>query len=287
MAHSMTGFARSETSGNWGSLAWEARSVNHRYLDVRLKLPDMLRPLEQTFREAVAARISRGKVELNLKLQADSTSQTIEIDHQRLAALGEALAQVQRTVTECNRPDSLQLLHYPGVLQEAQPDMQAIQEAAQMSLQVLLDDLQRARNEEGERLARMLRSRAEQIAGHADGAAHRLPQVRQAWESNLRQRLAAVNVETDPARLEQEIVLNAQRMDVAEELDRVHSHIDALEDALAREGPIGRRLDFLMQEFNREANTLSSKSQDAELTNHAVEMKVLIEQMREQVQNIE
>lgn len=287
MARSMTGFARSEASGSWGKLTWEARSVNHRYLDVRLRLPDAVKPMEQTFRETVSQQLYRGKVELDLGFEPVSTTRAIEVDSERLDALAETLASVRAAVPDCRAPDSLDLLQYPGVQREAEPDTQAIQEAAQEALQRALAQLQRTRGEEGERMADILRDRAAGIAEYADAAARRLPEVRQAWYDRLCGRLDELGVEADSSRLEQELVFTAQRMDVAEELDRLHSHVESLRDALQRDDAIGRRLDFLMQEFNREANTLGSKSQDTELTNHAVEMKVLIEQMREQVQNIE
>jgi len=287
MARSMTGFSRDQISGPWGTLEWEARSVNHRYLDVRLRLPEVLRVIEPALREMVGKHLSRGKVELTARLDTARPDHAIDIDPAQLDALATALETIRAAVPDSRAPDSLQLLQYPGVRQESEPDTGAIQDAATKSLATVLDGLQTMRNNEGGRLAAMLRDRARQIGEHADEAAQRLPQVREAWYERLRQKLAELDVDADPARLEQELVIMAQRMDVAEELDRLHSHVDALEEALARDEPIGRRLDFLMQEFNREANTLGSKSQDADLTAHAVDMKVLIEQMREQVQNIE
>lgn len=287
MARSMTGFARAETSGPWGTLVWEARSVNHRYLDVRMRLPELLRAAEPTWRELVGKQVARGKVELTARLDSDDSAPRFELDGARLQALSTALDEVRAAVPDCRMPDSLQLLQYPGIQQQQQTDTQALQAAAQQALQTLLAELQAMRDEEGERLADILRDRARRIAEHADAAAKRLPEVRAAWQQRLHERLDELDVTADPARLEQELVFTAQRMDVAEELDRLHSHVAALEDALARSEPIGRRLDFLMQEFNREANTLGSKAQDTQLTQHAVEMKVLIEQMREQVQNIE
>jgi uncharacterized protein (TIGR00255 family) len=194
---------------------------------------------------------------------------------------------VRSTVIDCRAPDALRLLTYPGVQREREPDTDAIQRDALAALKDALDQLQSMREDEGSRLAAMLVDRARQIREHADAAAARVPQAREAWYEKLSARLAELETEADPVRLEQELIFTAQKMDVAEEIDRLHSHVEALEKALKKKEPIGRRLDFLMQEFNREANTLGSKSQDSELTAHAVEMKVLIEQMREQVQNIE
>lgn len=287
MTRSMTGFARSQTQGDWGELVWELRSVNHRFLDIHLRLPEPLRALEPAIREAVSGVLSRGKVDISAKLQTADNAQTIEIDEQRLNALADALSHVRSTVIDCQAPDSLRLLTYPGVQREAEPDMEAVHRDALAALEDALGQLQTMRDEEGNRLADMLTDRAHRIREHADAAAARVPQVRDAWHAKMRGRLEELDTETDPARLEQELIFTAQRMDVAEEIDRLHSHVAALESALQKNEPIGRRLDFLMQEFNREANTLGSKSQDADLTAHAVEMKVLIEQMREQVQNIE
>ena len=287
MTRSMTGFARSQTQGDWGELVWELRSVNHRYLDIHLRLPEPLRALEPAIRDAISRVLSRGKVDVAAKLQTADNTQTIEIDEQRLTALADALSQVRATVIDCQAPDALRLLSYPGVQREVEPDMDAIHRDALTALNDALGQLQSMRDDEGSRLAQMLVERARQIGEHADAAAARVPQVRDSWHAKMRSRLDELDTETDPARLEQELIFTAQRMDVAEEIDRLHSHVSALESALEKSEPIGRRLDFLMQEFNREANTLGSKSQDAELTAHAVEMKVLIEQMREQVQNIE
>ena len=287
MTRSMTGFARSQTQGDWGELVWELRSVNHRYLDIHLRLPEPLRALEPAIRDAISRVLSRGKVDVAAKLQTADNTQTIEIDEQRLTALADALSQVRATVIDCQAPDALRLLSYPGVQREVEPDMDAIHRDALTALNDALGQLQSMRDDEGSRLAQMLVERARQIGEHADAAAVRVPQVRDSWHAKMRSRLDELDTETDPARLEQELIFTAQRMDVAEEIDRLHSHVAALESALEKSEPIGRRLDFLMQEFNREANTLGSKSQDAELTAHAVEMKVLIEQMREQVQNIE
>jgi len=287
MTRSMTGFARSQATGTWGTLTWEIRAVNHRYLDLRLRLPDVLRDMEPTIRKHVSAQLSRGKVELNARLEGGAAEEVIEIDRERLRALAEALETLHATVPGSRAPDQLEMLKYPGIQHETQPDVETLQHDALDALQPLLVDLQSMRAEEGERLAGLLRDRAARLGEHVDSAAQRLPEVRRAWYDKMRARLEELDVETDPARLEQEMLFVAQRMDVSEELDRVRSHIQALEDALDTDEPIGRRLDFLMQEFNREANTLGSKAQDTALTDHVMEMKVLIEQMREQVQNIE
>lgn len=287
MTRSMTGFARRETQGEWGELVWELRSVNHRYLDVAPRLPDALRALEPTLRERIGAHVGRGKVEVTARLTSARPDQSIEIDTDRLAAVSAAVDTVRSNVIDCRAPDALRLLDFPGVQCEVETDTDALHTDALASLEVALADLQDMRAAEGARLADMLSTRAEAIREHAAAVRQRIPEVRAEQADKLRGRIAEMNVEADPARLETELVMAAQRMDVAEELDRLDAHVDALHQALTRAEPIGRRLDFLMQEFNREANTLGSKSADAEVSGHAVEMKVLIEQMREQVQNIE
>ncbi|HET7314036.1 YicC/YloC family endoribonuclease [Salinisphaera sp.] len=287
MTRSMTGFARREAQGEWGELVWELRSVNHRYLDVTPRLPETLRALEPAIREKAGVYVGRGKVEITARLTAASGDRSIEIDTDRLAALSAAVDSVRAATIDCRAPDALRLLTFPGVQREIEPDTEALQAAALESLDAALADLREMRAAEGGRLADMLTTRAKAIREHAAAVRLRIPQVRAEQADKLRARLAEMNIEADPARVETELVMAAQRMDVAEELDRLEAHIEALQQALTRAEPIGRRLDFLMQEFNREANTLGSKSADAEVTGHAVEIKVLIEQMREQVQNIE
>lgn len=287
MIRSMTGFARVTAEGEWGELAWELRSVNHRYLDVNLRLPDELRSLEADFRQQATAALGRGKVECTLRLRTAEVSGALHIDETRLAELTEACARIQASLPEATNLDPLRALSWPGILREAVPDREALQSAAREAFDRALVQLAEVRGQEGERLAELLRARAADVADLAACVRERLPQVHQAWRDRLRERLADLDVEADPNRLEQELVLQAQKADVDEELTRLDSHVQALQEALDRDDPVGRRLDFLMQEFNREANTLSSKSQDAEVTQCAVEMKVLIEQMREQVQNIE
>lgn len=287
MTRSMTGFARRQVQGDWGELTWELRSVNHRYLDVSPRLPEPLRALEPTVREKIAARVGRGKVEATARLQLAAAEQPVEVDGQRLAAVTAALDTIRAQVIDCRPPDATRLLQFPGVQREVKPDTEALQAAGLEALDGALVELCEMREAEGARLARLLTERATTIGKHVEAARGRAPEVRREQEDKLRARLVELDVEVDPARIETELVMAAQRMDVAEELDRLEGHIEALHQALQRSEPIGRRLDFLMQEFNREANTLGSKSVDSEMTEHAVEMKVLIEQMREQVQNIE
>ncbi|MEQ9801120.1 MAG: YicC/YloC family endoribonuclease [Salinisphaeraceae bacterium] len=287
MIRSMTGFARVERSGDWGQLAWELRSVNHRYLDVTLRLPEEVRALESVFRQKVSDRLGRGKVECQLRLRLETAGGGLEIDAERLAALADGARQAASALDNAGPVDPLRALAWPGVLREMAPDTDTLQAAAGEALDAAVAALQESRADEGTRLDAMLRERAGGVSDLVATVRQRLPEVRDAWLGRLRARLDELADEADPGRMEQELAIVAQRMDVDEEMSRLLSHVEAFEEALARDEPVGRRLDFLMQEFNREANTLSSKSQDAEITRCAVEMKVLIEQMREQVQNIE
>ncbi len=287
MIRSMTGFARHEVRGPWGELTWELKSVNHRYLETGTRLPEPLRAIEGTLRERVGQRIGRGKVEITARLSLAEPEQGIAIDETRLAALAEALERVRGRVIDCRAPDAMALLEYPGVQQRAETDTDQLHPAALAGLDEALDQLCEMRAAEGQRIAELLLARSEAIAEHAQGVAERVPAVRDELADKWRARLGELDISADETRLETELVMAAQRMDIAEEVDRLGAHVAALSDALQRAEPVGRRLDFLMQEFNREANTIGSKSADSAVTAHAVEMKVLIEQMREQVQNVE
>lgn len=287
MIRSMTGFARTEAAGDWGELSWELRAVNHRYLDVQPRLPDDLRSLEPELRRRIGRRLGRGKLECVLRLRPAVADATLEIDEERLAAVVEAGRRVAASLSEVTPPDPLRLLQWPGVLRETPPDLEAAATAALDAFDRCLNELIAMREAEGGRIDAFLRERETRLAELAAAVRERLPAVREAWRDKLMARLAEIDAPVDDSRLEQEAVLLAQRLDVDEELARLDSHIQALDKALALDEPVGRRLDFLIQEFNREANTLTSKSQDAEITRCGMEMKVLIEQMREQVQNIE
>lgn len=287
MIRSMTGFARTETAGDWGELSWELRAVNHRYLDIQSRLPDELRFLEPELRQRVSRRLGRGKIEGTLRVRPAMADATLEIDERRLAAVADAIHRAAAALPEAAPPDPLRLLQWPGVLRETAIDPEAAAEAALEALDRALSELLSMREAEGARIDGFLRERVTRLGELAAAVRERLPLVREAWHEKLVARLAEIDVPVDSGRVEQEAVLVAQRLDVDEELSRLDSHIQALDKALALDEPVGRRLDFLMQEFNREANTLTSKSQDAEVTRCGVEMKVLIEQMREQVQNIE
>jgi len=288
MIRSMTAFARCERQAQWGRLTWELRSVNHRYQEVTVRLPEDLRAIEPAVRERVGASLRRGKVECNLRLRADPGAvPEIAVNAQYLDRLLEACRLVQGRLETAAPPGPLDLLRWPGVVAEADRDLGPVMKAALEALDEALADMVATRRREGEQIAVWLRSRCEAMASEVTRVRARLPAVRQQLREKVLARLAEVGVETDPGRLEQELVFQAQKMDVDEELDRLEGHLEEVGRVLERREPVGRRLDFLMQEFNREANTLASKSADAEATRAAVELKVLIEQMREQVQNVE
>jgi uncharacterized protein (TIGR00255 family) len=288
MIRSMTGYARAETQAPWGRMSWEIRGVNHRYLDLQFKLPDDIRAIENELRTDLAVHCARGKIECGLRFVRDGTGAgSLELDLKRLAEVQFALDQIAQTLTATALPDPLRVLSYPGVTRETPQDMGPILAAARELFQCALTDFTDGRSREGERLAQFIAERCDAVESLSAQVRERYGVVRAQWLDRLRQRAAELNVELDPVRMEQELVVALQRLDVDEELSRLSSHLVEVRSALKRKEPVGRRLDFLMQELNREANTLSSKSQDAEMTRCAVDMKVAIEQMREQVQNIE
>ena len=288
MLRSMTGFARAEQATTAGLLAWEIRSVNHRYLEVSLRLPEELRGSEAEYRRAIGAVARRGKVDASFYVRpAPTAGRELTLDETLLDRLIENATAVQRRLGAVGRIDAVDLLRWPGVVRESERDTSSLAAAALELLAEALAAFTTSRASEGERIAQMLASRVVQVRDIADEVAARLPEVQARIRTKLQERLAVLGAEGNPERFEQEIALLVQKMDVAEELDRLRSHVEEMKTTLASGDAVGRKLDFLMQEFNREANTLSSKSQDVETTRKAVELKVLIEQMREQVQNVE
>ncbi|PRY73205.1 YicC/YloC family endoribonuclease [Halomonas ventosae] len=287
MAHSMTAFSRQDRDTAAGTLQLELRSVNQRYLEPHFRLPEALRDLEPMFREALRARLARGKVECTLRFEPAGDEAVPAVDRARLAALATALGEVRESVPGAAMPDALSLLGHPGVLDSRGPDMEAVKQEALALFQAALDDLVTGRAREGEKLAALIRERLAAVNGQVAEVRRLMPQILERQRAQLLERLEAIRAELDPQRLEAELVLLAQKADVDEELDRLATHVAEVERQLGQPGPVGRRLDFLMQELNREANTLSSKSVVAATTRCAVELKVLIEQMREQIQNIE
>jgi len=288
MTRSMTAFTRQEAQHSWGSLAWEIRSVNHRYLEPHLRLPDNFRDLEPPLRERLRKKLSRGKVECTLRFIPEARAQTLSINTDYAQDLINAASQIQAMLPDNSQPlDPLEVMRWPGVLQDAALDMDAIKATALQTLDAALDDLLAGREREGKELAVLINQRLDSISAIVCQVREKLPLILQGQRDNLRSRLDELKVELDEGRLEQEMVMLAQKADVDEELDRLDTHVQEVRRVLKQKGAIGRRLDFLMQELNREANTLSSKSIVAETTQCAVDLKVLIEQMREQIQNIE
>jgi uncharacterized protein (TIGR00255 family) len=289
MIRSMTGFARRERQGPWGTLTCELRSVNHRYLELSLRLPDDLRGLENDARQLLSAALRRGKVDAGLYLRgAPAGAAAIEVN-QALVEQVVASAAAVRTVagSAAGTVNPLDVLRWPGVIRDSERDITPIVAAAVVLLRETAADLNDARAREGARIRDMLVQRCDALRESVTAVRARLPEVAARIRARVLERVAQLGTAVDAERLEQEIALLAYKMDVEEELDRLGSHITETLQVLDSKEPSGRRLDFLMQEFNREANTLSSKSQDTETTRAAVDMKVLIEQMREQVQNVE
>ena len=288
MLHSMTGFARESAESALGVLSWELRAVNHRYLEVQFRLPDELRPKEQAFRQQISAVLGRGKVDCALHYQrAFSHDTDLQIDRRLVKLIGDRLQEVADILPESSAVNPVDVLRWPGVVSEPEIDAEPLFDAASALLVTTLDALQSMRASEGERIATMLDTRCTEIEGLSATVRQRMPEVLAAADTKQRERIARLDVEADPARLEVELALISQKLDVAEEVDRLDSHVSEIRDVLDSNEPVGRRLDFLMQELNREANTLGSKSADATTTKVAVELKVLIEQMREQIQNVE
>ncbi len=289
MIRSMTGFARVERQYEFGRLSWEMRSVNHRYLDFGLRLPEEFRPLESDIRTCLGQFLSRGKIEATLRFVAEpgAISSRLELNlglARELLVVHEALARLAGTEQSV---DINQLIKWPGLIEEKRPDPAPLQEAAMALLTQTAQELQASRSREGEQMANAIRERLAGVATLTSRVRQWLPEIRIGLKQKMLERLADLSQSLDPGRIEQEVVMLAQKIDVDEELDRLDAHVEEVYRVLDLKEPVGRRLDFLMQEFNREANTLSSKSIDQRTTQAAVDLKVLVEQMREQVQNVE
>ena len=288
MLHSMTGFARESVETDLGTLTWEIRAVNHRYLDVQFKLPEDLRPKEQAFRQQASAVLGRGKVECGLYFRRAVDQQTeMQIDTDLVELLGHRISEMSSKLPATAAINPVEILRWPGVMKQPEIDSEPLFDEASALLETALQAMNGMRQSEGLRIEDMLESRCADIEGIARSVRKRMPEVLAASRTKQQERIEKLDVEADPARLEVELALIAQKIDVDEELDRLESHLVEIRDAIAGEKAVGRRLDFLMQELNREANTLGSKSADTETTKAAVDLKVLIEQMREQIQNVE
>ncbi len=289
MIRSMTGFARRERQGPWGTLTCELRAVNHRYLELSLRMPEELRGLENDVRQLLTTTLRRGKVDAGLYLRSTSAAPaTLEINRALLEQLLQRAAEVEKLAGGAHGAvNALDLLRWPGVVREAERDLAPVLAEALDLVRETANDLNDARSREGARIRDMLRSRCESLQQSVAQVRARLPELAAKIRARVSERVAQLGAQVDAERLEQELVLLAYKMDFDEELDRLGSHVTETLQILDSKEPAGRRLDFLMQELNREANTLSSKSQDVDTTRSAVDIKVLIEQMREQVQNVE
>lgn len=288
MIYSMTAFARKESKGAWGSAVWELRSVNQRFLEPNFRLPDSFRGLEGALREKLRARISRGKLEASLRYEAAiAGAEMFQVNNELAQALINAAQDIAAMTGQSTSLDPLDVLRWPGVLATAEVDREAVEAALLSAFDGVIDELLAMRRREGEVLAGLIRERLAGIREEVAKVRGVMPEILVWQRERLVNAFNEARVELEPQRLEQELVMLAQRIDVAEELDRLETHIAEVERTLKAGGAVGRRLDFLMQELNREANTLGSKSINTVTTGASVNLKVLIEQMREQVQNLE
>ena len=288
MLRSMTAFARIESQHEPGGIQWEIRSVNHRYLDVNLRLPEDLRRLDPKVRERVGARLGRGKVDCTLRvLPNPAATGGLAVDGDLAARVAQAARTVAELLPEAAPVNPVDVLRWPGVVRAPSPDPELIERLVLGELDRALADLAAMREREGARIGVMIRDRLDDLETEVSRVREILPAIVQGFGERMRSRLAEVDATLDEGRVEQELALIAQRMDVAEELDRLEAHVQEIRAALERPEPAGRRLDFLMQELNREANTLGSKSAAVTTSRASVDLKVLIEQMREQIQNVE
>ncbi|OBW93606.1 hypothetical protein QV01_01510 [Gallibacterium genomosp. 3] len=286
MIYSMTAFARQEIQAEWGSAVWEIRSVNQRYLETFFRLPEQFRSLENTLRESLRQRLSRGKIECNLRVEISHSSIGLNLNRELAAQVIDSLRWIKDELQQ-GEINPIDVLRYPGVVDDPSVDLDEITQEILQGFDTLLTDFIAMRAREGEKLAEAISSRLEGIQTEVNFVRQKMPEILQWQRERLLQRFEEVQLQLEPTRLEQEMILLAQRVDVAEELDRLEMHIKETKDILRKGGVVGRRLDFMMQELNRESNTLASKSINTDVTNSAVTLKVLIEQMREQVQNIE
>ncbi|MED5526145.1 MAG: YicC/YloC family endoribonuclease [Pseudomonadota bacterium] len=287
MTYSMTAFARKDVRADWGTASWEIRSVNQRYLEAYLRLPESFRSFDPVIREKLRAKLNRGKVEIQLRFDAATADANALAFNSALAEMLMARASELAAKAPQAQINVLDVLRWPGVMNAPEADLDAISEALLAAFDEGLEDFIAARGREGENLKALIETRLDGVLAEVAKVREKMPEVL-AWQrERMQSRFEEAKVELDPARLEQEMVMLASRVDVAEELDRLESHVTETRKILKTKGAIGRRLDFMMQEFNREANTLGSKSINSEITASSVELKVLIEQMREQIQNIE
>jgi uncharacterized protein (TIGR00255 family) len=289
MIRSMTGFASLERQYDFGRLTWEMRSLNHRYLEFSLRLPEEFRVLEPVIRSTLGRFLSRGKIDATLRYHPSpgAAGSQLKLNTELAGSLLGLQSQLADLSGFRQEPDLAGLLRWPGVVEEQLPDPAPLHEAALELLAEAATELHAGRSREGEQTAGAITERLDGIGQWVADIRQWLPEIRNALREKMLERISDLKQPLDPGRLEQEVSFLAQKIDVDEELDRLDAHVEETRRALELEEPVGRRLDFLMQEFNRESNTLSSKSVDKRTSRAAVELKVLIEQIREQVQNIE
>ncbi|WP_025288830.1 YicC/YloC family endoribonuclease [Bibersteinia trehalosi] len=287
MIYSMTAFAHLELKKEWGNAVWEMRSVNQRFLETYFRLPESFRNLEMTLRERLRAALTRGKVECSLRIELNTNQNNgLALNQDYAKQVIQSLQWLKETSGE-GEINLVDVLRFPGVVDTQQQDLDQISKDLLEGFEQILQDFIAMRAREGENLQNLIEQRLQAIAHEAAKVQAQMPEVLQWQKDRLQQRFEELNLQLDPSRLEQEMVLLAQKVDVAEELDRLQLHVKETMSILKKGGAVGRKLDFMMQELNRESNTLASKSINAEITNSAVELKVLIEQMREQIQNLE
>jgi uncharacterized protein (TIGR00255 family) len=289
MPRSMTGFARRESKLSWGTITWEIRSVNHRYLEPSFRIPEEFREIEPELRDSLRKLLQRGKIECNLTVNWEQEENTeLGINLGKVRQVAKAAQAIQEEINNSSAPlNLLELLRWPGVIQQQNLEREQLHQQALQLFNGALAELIEHRTREGNELAQLIVQRLNAVSTQVKTVRALMPNILKSQREKLQTKLAALQIELDPERLEQEIVLLAQKADIDEELDRLDTHVTEVKRSLKQSDSLGRRLDFLMQELNREANTLSSKSIVSETTQAAVELKVLIEQMREQVQNIE
>ena len=287
MIHSMTAFARYEVKGAWGNAVWEIRSVNQRFLETYFRLPEQFRGIEPLLRERFRKQLNRGKVECNLRFNANPAAKSEVSINEKLALQLIQHANWVNEQTLNSQVNPLEIMRWPGVMEAEEADISAIQAELLAGFDIALKDFISARASEGENLKVMIEQRLDAISSEADKVQTFMPAIIEWQRKRIIDKFTDASIDLDSTRVEQELVLLAQKMDVAEELDRLTSHVSETQKILKKGGAQGRRLDFMMQEFNREANTLGSKSINTDITASAVELKVLIEQMREQIANIE
>jgi uncharacterized protein (TIGR00255 family) len=287
MTSSMTAFARKQADFPWGTLVWEIRSVNHRYLEPAFRLPEQLRSVETALRDVLRSSLSRGKIEAQLKFLPDlSEAGKIQVNEALLEQLNHTIQKVANA-SSASMPSSLDILKWPGIIQEQEQESKVIEEASLSLFRNTVQLLKEHRDREGAELEKTIEGRLAAITNIVNDIREALPDILERQKQRLQEQVAELTSDLDPERLEQELVLIMQKADIFEEIDRLDAHVKEIRHVLSHNEPIGRRLDFLMQELNREANTICSKSVVTETTLNAVELKVLIEQMREQIQNIE